>query len=335
MAEIVLGMGTSHGPLLATPPQEWDLRGAVDRRNSELAWGDRTCDFETLLKARGAAFAPFNAPDVRAERFARCQRGLDNLGLAFEAAAPDALLIVGDDHHEWFTQEIQPAFSIFHGASVLNRALTEEEMRRQESLGLFYAAQIYYPERDETYECPSALATHLVQAAVAADFDVTSCAQQPADAGVPRRLGHSFGFIYRRILTRRPPLIPVMVNTYYPPNQPSPRRCFEFGRALGRAIAAWPGRERIAIAASGGLTHFVVDEEMDARLLDAMVTKNYERLVSEPDIHFRSGTSEIKNWIVVAGIMAETGLSMSVLDYAACYRTEAGTGSGMGFAVWK
>jgi aromatic ring-opening dioxygenase LigB subunit len=126
-----------------------------------------------------------------------------------------------------------------------------------------------------------------------------------------------------------------MVNTYYPPNQPPARRCFEFGRALGRALHAWPGGERIAVAASGGLTHFVVDEEMDARLLEAMASRDYERLVREPEIHFRSGTSEIKNWIVVAGILAETNLQMKVVDYAACYRTEAGTGSGMGFALWR
>ena len=335
MAEIVLGFGTSHGPLLATPPEEWDLRGAVDRKNTELAWRDRTYDYPALAQARGATFVPMNAGDVRAERFARCQRSLDELGQLFDTAKPDALLIVGDDHHEWFMADIQPAFSIFHGDTLLNRALTREEMARQESFGLKYAAQIYYPVQDETYACPSALASHLVRSAMTDGFDVTSCAQQPADAGVPRRLGHSFGFIYRRILRSRPPLIPVMVNTYYPPNQPSPKRCFEFGRALGRAIRNWPGGERIAVAASGGMTHFVVDEEMDHRLLDAMAKRDYDRLVSEPDIHFRSGTSEIKNWIVVAGILAETELRMNLLDYAACYRTEAGTGSGMGFAVWS
>lgn len=335
MAEIVLGFATSHGPLLATPPEEWDLRGAVDRKNPELAWRDETYDFAALSQARGNTFAPMNAREVRAERFARCQRALDELGRVCDASEPDALLIVGDDHHEWFMADIQPAFSIFHGDALLNRALTCDETARQESLGLKYAAQIYYPETDETYACPSALASHLVRGAMADGFDVTSCAQQPADAGVPRRLGHSFGFIYRRILRSRPPLIPVMVNTYYPPNQPSPRRCFEFGRALGRAIRSWPGGERIAVAASGGMTHFVVDEEMDHRLLDAMATRDYDRLVSEPDIHFRSGTSEIKNWIVVAGIVAETSLRMKLLDYAACYRTEAGTGSGMGFAVWS
>ncbi len=334
MAEIILGFATSHGPLLATPPQEWDLRGAVDRRNKELAWREKTYDFAALSQARGPEFMELNAADVRAERFARCQNSLDELGRICDAARPDALLIVGDDHHEWFMTDIQPAFSIFHGERLLNRALSAEETARQESLGLSYAAKIYYPPQDETYACPSELATHLVRQSIDSGFDVTSCAQQPSDAGAPRRLGHSFGFIYRRILRSRPALIPVMVNTYYPPNQPSPRRCFEFGRALGRAIRNWPGGERIAIAASGGMTHFVVDEEMDARLLEAMMTQDYGRLVSEPDIHFRSGTSEIKNWIVVAGILAETRLRMRVLDYAACYRTEAGTGSGMGFAVW-
>ena len=334
MASIVLGFATSHGPLLATPPGEWDLRGAVDRRNGELAWREKTYDFASLSQARGPQFSAMNEPDVRADRFARCQSALDELGRACDAANPDALLIIGDDHHEWFMTDIQPAFSIFHGDRLLNRALSAEETARQISLGLKYAAEIYYPAQDETYECPADLAAHLVRSAMNSGFDVTSCATQPSDAGVPRRLGHSFGFIYRRTLKTRPPLIPVMVNTYYPPNQPSPRRCFDLGRALGRAILSWPGEQRIAVAASGGLSHFVVDEEMDARLLEAMRTRDYERLVSEPDIHFRSGTSEIKNWIVLAGIIAETDLSMRILDYAACYRTEAGTGSGMGFATW-
>jgi 3-O-methylgallate 3,4-dioxygenase len=49
---------------------------------------------------------------------------------------------------------------------------------------------------------------------------------------------------------------------------------------------------------------------------------------------FQAGTSEIKNWIVVAGAMAEAGLTMDLVDYVPCYRSEAGTGSAMGFARW-
>ena len=31
MSEIVLGIGSSHGPLLSTPPEQWDLRAKADR----------------------------------------------------------------------------------------------------------------------------------------------------------------------------------------------------------------------------------------------------------------------------------------------------------------
>ena len=41
MAEIVFGFGTSHGPLLATPPEQWDLRANVDRKNKELAFREK------------------------------------------------------------------------------------------------------------------------------------------------------------------------------------------------------------------------------------------------------------------------------------------------------
>jgi hypothetical protein len=59
----------------------------------------------------------------------------------------------------------------------------------------------------------------------------------------------------------------------------------------------------------------------------------------DPRVNRQSGSRErreaIKNWIVVAGAMAEAGLKMKLIDYVPCYRSEAGTGSGMGFAYWK
>ena len=337
MAEIVFGFGTSHGPLLATPPEQWDLRANVDRKNKELAFRDGTYDFEKLYALRkDAHFEKQNEIAVRTERDARCQKQLDVIGEKIKQVNPDAILIVGDDHHEWFLNDIQPTFSIFHGKEVFNRALTKEEEEEKISRGNGYAMKIYYPQKNETYPCPTGLASHIVHNVVQQDFDVTAIGEQPADNGQLRQLGHSYGFIYRRVLGSKPvPLIPVLVNTYYPPNQPTPKRCFEFGRAIGRAIKSYKGAERIAVAASGGVSHFVVDEEMDRRLLNAMLRKDYTTLMNEPDIHFRSGTSETKNWIVTAGILAETDLKMDLLDYVPCYRSEAGTGNAMCFAYWE
>jgi len=337
MAEIVFGFGTSHGPLLATPPHEWDLRANVDRKNKALAFRDRTFDFQQLYDLRkGEHFEKQNALDVRSERHARCQRQLDVIAERVAEVNPDVLVIVGDDHHEWFLNDIQPAFSIFHGQQVFNRALTKAEEEEKIGNGGGYAMKIYYPQKDEIYPCPSGLAAHIVQHTVREDFDTTSLGEQPATNGQLRQLGHSYGFIYRRVLNSRPvPLIPVLVNTYYPPNQPTPKRCLEFGRAIARAIKSWKGSERVAVVASGGVSHFVVDEDFDRRLLTAMEKRDYKTLVAEPDVHFRSGTSETKNWLVVAGMLAETNLQMDLLDYVPCYRSEAGTGSGMAFATWQ
>jgi len=336
MAEIVMGFGTSHGPLLATPPEEWDLRANVDRKNTELVYRDGTYDFPSLAKMRaGQGFEELNSLEVRTERWERCQRQLDVLGERILAARPDCILIIGDDHHEWFMQDIQPAFSVYHGPSVRNRALTPQEVEDVNSRGGNFSRKVYYPPEDEVYDCPADMSVHIIKSLVQDGFDVTALGEQPSDEGRVRTLGHSYGFIYRRMLKSAPvPLLPISVNTYHPPNQPTPKRCFDFGRAIARGIKSFPGNQRVVVGASGGMTHFVVDEEMDRRLIDAMLAGDWDTLVSEPDIHFRSGTSEVKNWIVNAGMMAEAGLRMELLDLVPCYRSEAGTGSTMGFAAW-
>jgi 3-O-methylgallate 3,4-dioxygenase len=134
------------------------------------------------------------------------------------------------------------------------------------------------------------------------------------------------------------PVIPILLNTYFPPNQPTPKRCYEFGRSIGRAIASWNGEnrnKRVAICASGGISHFVIDEEFDTRILTAIKNRDTKTIFAEPDNMFRSGTSETKNWITVAGILAETDLEMNLIDYVPSCRSEAGTGCGMAFAGWE
>ena len=50
MSEIVLGIGSSHGPLLSTPPEQWDLRAKADRANKGHWFRGKTYDFESLLR---------------------------------------------------------------------------------------------------------------------------------------------------------------------------------------------------------------------------------------------------------------------------------------------
>ena len=87
--------------------------------------------------------------------------------------------------------------------------------------------------------------------------------------------GHAFSFIHRRYLQGIDlPVIPVIVNTFDPPNQPTPRRCIQLGAALRELIAAYPQELRVGVLASGGLSHFVVDEELDHDIIDAIRRKD-------------------------------------------------------------
>lgn len=337
MAELVLGIGTSHGSMLSTPPQEWDGRAAADRRNKALAFRGSTYSFDQLYGLRrGEDFGARNAMSARQAHFERCQKQLDALGDVLAAAKPEIIVIIGDDQHEWFTEELQPTFGIFCGDQVINFAPTREEIERHTREGRGASVSGNHPPIDQPYPIAQGLAKHIIAQAMRDGFDVAAIMAQPKNANETKNLGHAYGFIYRRLLKDQPvPLVPVLVNTFYPPNQPSPRRCFDFGRTIGRAIASWPSHARVAVVGSGGLSHFVIDEEFDHRILGAFQRDDMDSITGEDDALFRSGTSETKNWIVARGALAETGFTMKLLDYVPCYRSEAGTGNAMAFAIWS
>jgi aromatic ring-opening dioxygenase LigB subunit len=337
MAEVVLGIGTSHGSMLSTPPREWDGRAAADRRNKELAFRGKTYAFDQLHALRQADnFAARNTIEARQAHFDRCQTQLDALSATLAAAKPDVMVIIGDDQHEWFTEELQPTFGVFCGSQVTNFAPTAEEMARHGKEGRGPSVAGNHPPVDQPYPVAKDLAERIISQAMEDGFDIAAIMAQPKDGDETKNLGHAYGFIYRRLLKDQPlPLVPVLVNTFYPPNQPSPRRCFEFGRAIGRAIKSWPSDQRVVVVGSGGLSHFVIDEDFDHRILKAFQTDDVAAITGEDDTLFRSGTSETKNWIVARGALAETGFKMTLLDYVPCYRSEAGTGNAMGFATWS
>ncbi len=70
--------------------------------------------------------------------------------------------------------------------------------------------------------------------------------------------GHAYSFIHRRFMRKHVvPIVPVFLNTYYPPNQPTPRRCQNMGIAIRELVNAFPQDIRVGILASGGLSHFL------------------------------------------------------------------------------
>ncbi len=126
MAKVVLGMGSSHGPMLSTPPDMWHLRGDADRKNPKHFYRGKPYDFNTLLAARRPGFADAITPEERQRRYDLCQRALDKLAEKFAEVKPDAVVIVGNDQRELFTEENTPAFLVFTGGKIENIPETEE-----------------------------------------------------------------------------------------------------------------------------------------------------------------------------------------------------------------
>jgi len=91
----------------------------------------------------------------------------------------------------------------------------------------------------------------------------------------------------------------------------------------------------VALVASGGLSHFVVDEELDRGVLSALEKKDAEALKATPRERLFSAASETLNWIALGGAMQRSDLRMELLDYVPVYRSPAATGGGWAFAQWK
>lgn len=337
MAKIVLGLATSHGPLLSAPPEQWGERAKADRANKALWYHGAIHGFDALEAMRADEDLPHKSSlEERQARYARCRRALDTLAAMFEQARPDAVVIVGNDQQEVFGFGNMPAFAIYHGESVVNRPPSEQQMAQMPP-GVAASVFGHRPHSEIRYPCAADLAKHVIGHMVAAEFDVAQSNALPQDGEGWSRGGlpHAFGFVLRQIMQDRPvPHIPVLINTFYPPNQPTARRCYRFGSSLADAVASWPEDLRVAVIASGGLSHFVVDEDLDERFLAALRSGDADALGGIPEAFLQSGNSEMKNWIATAAAVQRAGLRMELVDYVPCYRSLAGTGNAMGFVRW-
>ncbi|HKQ28826.1 MAG TPA: protocatechuate 3,4-dioxygenase [Burkholderiales bacterium] len=266
-------------------------------------------------------------PSTLAGRIAACDANIKTLQRAIRAARLDAIVIVGDDQREQYFEDNMPAFLVYCGETIRNQPLPADDgspayWRRARS-------QYHEAELARDYPVDAALARHMVEHLVAHDFDVSYSDALSRERGE----GHAFGFVHRRLLDGETlPIVPVVVNTYYPPNQPRPARCYRFGQALRKAIESWPQQQRVGVIASGGLSHFTIDEELDRLVLDSMRNRDENALASIAPAKLNNGSSEIRNWIVTAG--AAECLDPQWQEYVPFYRSPAGTGCGMAFAVW-
>ncbi len=208
-----------------------------------------------------------------------------DLGRRIAAVAPQALVVISDDHLHNFFLDNFPAVCI--GAARSYQAPMEHWLRAE----------------PRTVPGDVALGSYLVQAALEADFDPSFSMELGLDHGIltPLELAG---------IERTLPVVPILVNCVQPP-MPTMRRCFAWGTFLGRALRAYSGVERVAILATGGLSHDLstprmgmVNEAFDAEFLRLIAGDDVEALLA----HARgrvaeagNGAEEIRTWLMAKG----------------------------------
>lgn len=262
-----------------------------------------------------------------AQRYQEVREAIERMKADVQAAKLDVLIICGDDQHELFNDDLMPPLAVYYGETIRNPARTpvpadawykQAQMRRMED------------KQDAHYPCHPALALHLIHGLVEREFDVTSMKAMRKE----QYEGHAFSFMHRFYLAEgMVPIVPIMLNTYYPPNPPTPARCLALGTAISELIKSFPGDLRVGFMASGGLSHFQAEEDLDDAVIAAMRRKDLDFLAKLNPKRLQAGSSEIRNWLVLAG--AARDLDMEWVSYTPGYRTPALTGTGLGFATWK
>jgi 3-O-methylgallate 3,4-dioxygenase len=335
MAKLAAAFGSSHSVMLAAELPDW-LRGfrQSDLRMKYYDREGRPRSYQEVLAAAPANIAELVADDAITARYHQVQEAMKRLREEIARANLDALVIVGDDQHELFQDQHMPSIGIYYGESIRNAARANAK-RFSWPEEWYNRAQMrrYEDEADAEYPCHKALALRLIEGLVEREFDIAAV----AGLGGAQSEGHAYSFVHRWYLkgegARTLPVVPVFLNTYNPPNPPLPKRCVRLGKTLKELIESYPEDLRIGVLASGGLSHFVVEEDLDQAVIAALKKKDLDFLAGLDPKRLKAGSSEIRNWIVVAS--ASTHLDLKWISYTPSYRTPAGTGIGLGFASWS
>jgi len=161
----------------------------------------------------------------------------------------------------------------------------------------------------------AALGRHILETALSGGFE-------PA-LSYRLRLDHGLCLPLSRLeLTPMPRIVPILINALEPPML-SYRRCLDWGRLLRRAIDAFDAPTRVAILATGGLSHSIgepsmgaIDEAYDRRCIEAL-RRGEEgpliELLERDTARAGNGAHEIRNWIVAHAAAGSRGFEL--VDY--------------------
>jgi len=337
LAEI-LGLGLSHFPGPMVPPELWTKQLVTNVQKGRIpaeVYEDRSSWPEPMRAEWGDDEGLSSARRHYDELLA----GYRQLRAELDAFNPDFVLIWGDDQYENFHKDCIPAFCVY----IL------DEVRCQPLAGNPrgpYRTELNpwgFPSDKElralgAREPANQLARYLLEQG----FDISYAYQARSERGLAHSFANTLVYLDYDWRGMDYPVLPFHVNCYgsemmktaagdkvveLSPPAPSPKRCFEIGRATARFFAQSPWRAALIGSASwshGTLTpkhhRLYPDYEADqARLRELRANRFDEWGRLDLKQIEDSGQHEMLNWICLAGAMTELGQEAEVLQYAESY----------------
>jgi aromatic ring-opening dioxygenase catalytic subunit (LigB family) len=250
---------------------------------------------------------------VSPERKARLTAAFQELGRRMAAARPDTVVVVSPDH--WINFFLDNLPSVCIGVGETHEGPPEPFLKD-------------FPHK--TLAGDPGLAMHIAKTAIANDFEPSLSHHLVLDHGfcIP---------LWRMELPQMPRIVPFVVNDIEPPF-PSVHRCIAWGKLIAKAVASYPGQTRVAVLATGGLSHSIgeptmgdIDEPFDRECIrlfksgdDAQIASTLEAALP----HTGNGGQEVRNWAVAHG--AANGRAFELIDYLPVPEVYVGCG----FAHW-
>lgn len=207
------------------------------------------------------------------------------MGADFMAGNPDALLLLSNDHLHNFFLDNFPAFCF--GCAESYESPIEHWLHAKR----------------RTFAGDQRFGSFLMQRALESDFDPSFSMEMVLDHGslTPLELAG---------LDPDLPIVPVLVNCVQPP-MPTMRRSYRLGQFLGKAIAEYDGVRRVAILATGGISHDIatprmgmVNQEFDETFLGLMEAGDIDGTITYATdfVHTAgNGCEEIRMWMAAMG----------------------------------
>jgi protocatechuate 4,5-dioxygenase beta chain len=205
-------------------------------------------------------------------------------------AAPDAIILVYNDHASAFSLDFIPTFAIGCAA---------EFPIADEGWGPRNIPPVPgFPE----------LAWHIAQSTILDEFDMTIVNNMAVDHGLTVPLS----LMYGQPAAWPVPVIPLAVNVVqYPP--PTGRRCYMLGKAIRRAVESFDRPLRVVIFGTGGMSHQLqgpraglINSAFDTNFLNEFVA-NPRRLAEVPHIDYvreaGSEAIELVMWLIMRGAL--------------------------------